>query len=294
MGALNSAEFDQFMTKVNGITQVDWLRFYGFIDSNSIALEPGASEWDALLETWLGCAARDLGGKYQLSKSDNFFFLSAHSPDSAHTILKFAESALGSIEELVPEIRTQDKWRLVLVQIHEAESYLNYSEYHSGGYAVSTAAAGMFLPSAGYQHIVMGPIEAPAIETTIAHELAHYCLAQHDPPLWLDEGMAVTIERTLSGRQIMITREDMNAHRALWSEENIKKFLDGTAFAEFDATLTYGLAEILVHGILQTDRAKLFELVKASSREDGGNEAFLAHFGVDVRDMILGFLEQDF
>jgi len=291
------AKFDvsivqNYFIEAAGIRHIDWHRFFEYLSKNNLNLAAGGHEWDQILKTWLRAAANDLGQNYQVFESENFCFLSGESASSSERILRFAEAALARIQEVLSDFQSGEKWKIVLILFENGDDYLNYLEIYRGGTTFSTSAGGIFLNHAGYQHIVLGPNEVPLVEQAVAHELTHYMLAPYEVPLWLDEGLAVTIERYLFGRDLLVSDEDYQRHQQLWTDENIEKFLDGQAFSDFDPILTYGLAEILVRGLFDSNREAFVSFIKNATQADGGVAALQEHLGLDVRDLIRRFIRQ--
>jgi hypothetical protein len=275
------------------IRHVDWERFFLFLDSNFKDIKAGGHEWDKILLRWLDVCATDLGPTYKISESNNFFFLSAETEHKSKEILVAAEKALNYINQIFSDLLIEEKWRRVIILFDDTERYLDYMEFYRGEHSISASATGVFLQGAGYQHIVLRPNDLFDLNLTVAHELTHYILAPYPIPLWLNEGLAVTVEKHFYGKKMFLSAENFRRHQELWTPENIEKFLSGEAFLQLDPELTYGLAEILVASLLELDKETFVRIIRNMSPEKGGAEVLKKELDVDLKEIIQDFLSQD-
>ena len=275
------------------IHHVDWNKFYDYMKDNNLDFRPGGLEWDQVLENWLAKVGNDFGHSYKLYESNNFFLLSGESEKISKLILNSSEKSLVCIKGVLSEFLEEEKWRIVLILFNDVKHFFDYLEYYSSKSSFPTAAFGFFINIAGYQHIVLRPSTTLDVERAIAHELTHYILFPFQLPLWLDEGLAVTVEKQMYGNDRFMTAEDFRNHKSLWTKKNIEKFLNGQAFIELDLMLTYELAEILVAKILQCEKENVVNLIKNISWEDDSVSSFQKYIGIDIRELIDSFLKQE-
>jgi hypothetical protein len=128
---------------------------------------------------------------------------------------------------------------------------------------------------------------------TIVHELCHNCVHHLPVPGWVNEGVAVTLERKIS-REIIADLRDgiMDAdlaqrHHAFWNEENIQEFWAGTTFYMKDEAqaLSYSLAEVLVHK-LSGDHRLFLDFLASAHYDDAGQTAALDVLGINLGDAV--------
>lgn len=169
------------------------------------------------------------------------------------------------------------------------EAYYEYSAYFypEGEHPLS---AGVFL-NREYGHIAIPFYDVSETEATIAHELTH-CLLRHVPiPLWLNEGLAVTVEDELcSNRPLRMDPERFAEHRAFWNKDTIQEFWAGKSFGRVDEgnSLSYELARYCVRALAH-DLQAFFEFANRASCEDGGEAA-----AIEVYEGSLGGLIEQF
>jgi hypothetical protein len=143
----------------------------------------------------------------------------------------------------------------------------------------------------GYAHIALPYGDTLTAQHTLAHELAHNLLCHLPMPLWLNEGLAVTIERQMTRRSFTLDRDLADRHRNYWSEENIQSFWSGRSYDEpgDGSQLSYSLGEILV-ALLAEQGPAFAEFVKAADWRDGGQDAAVNFLGKGLEEVLTGFL----
>jgi hypothetical protein len=109
--------------------------------------------------------------------------------------------------------------------------------------------------------------------------------------LWLNEGLAVVIERQMTRRAFVMDRDLAERHRAHWNEVNIQRFWAGMTYDEpgDGSQLSYSLGEILVT-LLSEKGAAFAEFVKAADWRDAGQDAAVNFLGQGLEEVLAGFL----
>jgi hypothetical protein len=142
-----------------------------------------------------------------------------------------------------------------------------------------------------YAHIALPYIDTRSAQHVLAHELTHNLLCHLPIPLWLNEGLAVTLEKLVTQRRLILDRELAERHRNHWNETNIQAFWAGKTFniPGDDSQLSYSLGEILVN-LLSEKGADFIEFVKAADWRDGGQNAAVNFFNLGLEESLGGFL----
>ena len=100
---------------------------------------------------------------------------------------------------VMEELASVQPWgRDILVVLDDVDTYYKYVSCYGPESGEFSLSAGMFI-SRGCSHFVTRKSDLRAIEPTIVHEMTHGCMSHLPLPLWLDEGMAVNMERRLTG-----------------------------------------------------------------------------------------------
>ncbi|MEJ0000892.1 MAG: hypothetical protein WDO13_18025 [Verrucomicrobiota bacterium] len=178
----------------------------------------------------------------------------------------------------------------VILDFAAKDSYYEYIAYFYPPDVAINVSLGTFL-SGGYRHIVLAP--SPRVQDTLVHELSHNRLAHLPLPRWLDEGIAVTMERKLSGNKGgMLDRELHRDHRAFWTPESIGAFWSGDSFHADEGdgrALSYSLAEVLVDLLVQ-DFPNFMDFVAKADDRDAGQSAAVEVLGLSLGDVVATFL----
>lgn len=112
----------------------------------------------------------------------------------------------------------------------------------------------------------------------------------HTLPLWLNEGFATVMEKTLFGRGFALATADTQEHRDYWDESTIQGFWSGAAFRDpRGQRLSYQLAEMLMR-MLAKDYTKLTRLALTARAADAGEAAFQHSHGRGLETLLFGLL----
>lgn len=283
------AALDMGFERVEGFSRPDWARIRAFIKQRISAGELSAA-WDFAACKWLQQLSKDLGGEARFYHSTHFLCVSDLEPGTTRTLLTYAESVLTVIRSILKTAAWTGYYGPhVLLLFADQEDYYTYiSFYHPDG--LHPRSGGVFL-ARGYAHVALPFITPRSAEHTIIHELVHNLLAHLPLPLWLNEGLAVIIERAIERRPFLLDQEAVEQHAQHWTEVTIQTFWAGTSFSipGESNTLSYRLAEILVT-LLSEKGAAFIDFIKHADWRDAGLDAALNILATDLGDLAGGFL----
>jgi hypothetical protein len=240
---------------------------------------------------WLRILRARLGGTYAVFQSPHFMLLTARGEDAARSILRTSEAAMRLIEHwLGSAAARQGQGKHVVLDCDTIENYYDYVSYFYEGDRGVRASGGIFL-GRGYQHIALPPLKD--MKDTLIHEFAHNRVAHLPLPPWLNEGIAVTLEREIGGRRHgRIDREQRRKHQAHWTPKNISTFWRGDSFHDDDGEvvgLSYSLADTLVDLLVQ-DFPNFKSFVAEANRSDSGEAAAKNCLGIGLDELAATFL----
>lgn len=283
------AALDMGFERIEGFSRPDWTHIRAFIKQRIDAKELGAA-WHFVACKWLQQLSKDLGGEARLYHSTHFLCVSDLGPGTTRTLLTYAESVLVVIRNsLQTAAWTGYHGCHVLLFFADQDDYYTYiSFYHPDG--LYPLSGGVFL-GRGYAHVALPFVTPRSAEHTIIHELVHNLLAHLPLPLWLNEGVAVIIERAIERRPFLLDREVVERHARHWTETSIQTFWAGTSFSIPGESneLSYRLAEILVT-LLSEKGPAFIDFIKHADWRDAGQDAALNVMAADLRDLAGGFL----
>jgi hypothetical protein len=274
---------------VEGFSRPDWKKIYEFTKS-PVPREDLPAVWNNIVKKWLDELASDLGGSSHVRRTENFFCLSDLDAETTKTLLNYAEFAVGTIRVYLRKAAWSGyNGKHVLLLFADPEDYYSYISYF---YRVGThiLTGGIFIRK-GYAHVALPFKDMLSAQHTLAHELTHNLLCHLPIPTWLNEGLAVVMERAITRRGFMLDGDLIERHRNHWNEANIQAFWSGKSYniPGDDSELSYSLGEILVNLISEKD-AGFIEFVKAADWRDAGQDAAVNHFGQGLEDFLGGFL----
>lgn len=220
----------------------DWL-------SRIEAPEHQNAAWREAKRAWLLRMRCALGPSFGLRESRNVLLLPSLKPNVADATLDYMERTLQRVTSMLEGVaRMPAAGQDVMIVFDDDESYYRYvSCYYpeAGEFAFS---GGMHI-DAGCSHYVTVKADLRQIEPVIAHEMTHGCLAHLPLPAWLNEGLAMNVERRLSPTPQTHTPQQLRAkHLTFWTPQDIQEFWSGQSFLRPDDgnLLSYDLASLTV------------------------------------------------
>lgn len=235
----------------NGIAHPDWNKVYEWIDSLPDELQN--ETYLNCERTWLEWLRASIGLRYRLYESDVAFLLTAQPPRLAQVKLAYLGTTLRRIERVLEEVAHPNPvGKEILIAFEDDEDYYRYvAAFYAekGDYAMS---AGMHL-NAGCGHFATHGVKLDDLEPTIVHEMTHSCLSHLPLPLWLNEGMAVTVERVFTpySEHPAHAAEIRRKHLAFWTPDLIQDFWRGRSYdrTHDGRDLSYDLGRVLVDAL---------------------------------------------
>ena len=181
----------------NGFTRADWQLIAEIIERAA----PGGDETEAWTEAerhWVWRLREDLGGRYEVEESTEFILLADAGKDFAVRLLRFADENVVSIRHHLGELA----WRghpgkQVLLLLSDEDDYYQYLS-HFYDRDASPGSLGVHIHR-GLPHIVLKLTTELEVAQTLAHELTHSCLVHLPIPVWLNEGIAMRLQRVTAG-----------------------------------------------------------------------------------------------
>ena len=283
------AGLDMGFTIVEGFSRPDWNAVRQFVSAH-VAKDDMSAAWEYIATKWLETLAEDLGGESQVYQSCRFSCLSDLGPDTTKTLLDYAETVVQVIRNgLKGTAWSRYYGKHVLLFFSDPDDYYAYISYYSSD-GPNIQSGGVFLRP-GYAHIALPYTDTGSSERVLVHELCHNLLCHLRSPLWLNEGIAVTVQYQMSGRKLIVDYEIAERHRNHWTEANIQSFWSGKSFnvPGDDSELSYELGHILVQ-LLSDGNPNFIHFVKNADWRDAGQDASLSILERDLGEVIGGFL----
>ena len=247
-------------------------------------------DWVTAGRTWMEETARHLGAPYAVQETDNFFLLSPLSARQNDLLKKFLEKTWRQITVKLEGLgETEVFGKRVVLLFDSHDRYYQYCAhfYSEGEHPISS---GVFL-NAEYGHTAIPFFDIPETEATLAHELTHCFLRSLPIPLWLNEGLAVTMEDEIcANRPLRMDNERLAEHAHYWDEETIQDFWTGESFRRVDEglSLSYELARYWVRALAH-DVDAFIEFARLATYEDGGEAAAVQVYGGSLGGVIHQF-----
>ena len=290
---LDLGKIDSAFEWLEGYSRPNW-KVIGEAIKQTVTLENAAGAWAEAAVQWVQQLRSDLGGEYAVRWSQEFVLLSTQDSQKADDLLLFAERTLTQIYAWLKGAGWEWGYgKHVILLFDDEEDYYQYVSYFYRE-GVHPASGGCLIHK-GYVHIALPFGSGGHIRAVLAHELVHNSVVHLKLPLWLNEGLAVTFDRTVAAvtdrRSPILDGDLKERHVAFWNSKNIQRFWSGVSFHEPGDSneLSYGLAEIVLN-LLVEDGKELAALVQAARGEDAGQDAALTVMGKDLGQVLATFL----
>ncbi len=245
--------------------------------------------WKDLAFIWLSLVAETLDEDYGVFTSREFILLSR--PKRARIILDTLESQKKRILNIIDDGERPDTIGYYTVLVFEDnQTYLPYvSAFGPDG--EEALSGGMFFGTAHYGHLVLHGSAMWQIERVMAHELTHNLLWPSGLPLWLEEGLCMTVEQLVSsGTGLRMDRNRAEEHREFWSEFGLRPFWSGEAFTSPKAQeYAYEMAQVMVRVLAESSR-EFPAFLRQANWEDAGFGAARSLLELELDQVAAGFL----
>ena len=240
---------------------------------------------------WLDETASAFGRGFRIYESANFLLLTAEPERYAQNLLTFAERARKRILlDLVGVASDEGYGKHVIIMCESHKQYYAYIAHFYPAEGEFAFSSGIYV-NRGYGHVVLPSAELALVEAVVAHEYTHAFLAHLAVPLWLNEGIAVTMEDAVTGASpLRIDAEAFARHRKFWGGDEVQEFWSGASFFRPDEgnELSYQLARLAVRA-LSPDYERFREFVLRAEYRDAGESAAQEVFGTSLGKLIEQF-----
>ncbi len=258
--------------------------------------EVQARAWANCERAWLEYLAVALGPAYRLMEEGDAVILSTLEPNVAEATLGFMGDTLQRIIRLLDGVAQNQEWgKDILVVFDDGDAYYRYVSHYYPEDGEFAGSSGMYI-NIGCGHFVTVKDDLNVIEPVIVHELTHSCVSHLPLPAWLNEGLAVNTEDSLSrpSPPTFTPHEMDEKHLRFWGDPEIQEFWSGKSFLRNDDgnILSYDLARMMV-AQLSEDWESFRAFVLAANLVDAGATAAAEHLGVELGTFACALLERD-
>ena len=307
---VTTEEVEQFMVFAEGFHHLDWGVLRAVIGKFQGVDQEQA--FDEAVGHWVDRLRDDLGGAYHVCDEGEIVLLSERPEKEARWLARYSDGVLGTIREQLGAAAWRGvRVRKVLIAFSEEDDYYPFVSYYSPDGEQATSG-GMYIDD-GCPIVPFTWMNQAEAANTVVHELTHHCLGHLPLPLWLNEGITMSVQRRIAPPQLGLTGSDHDAfwaaasnwtapvvwqeiaerHFEFWNEQNIQSFWSGMSFsiAGDSNELSYNLAEVLVKLLLEGKNAEQFvDFVQRAQARDGGAEAARAILNADLGEVAGTFL----
>ena len=293
--SINVSWLEQYLPIKEELPRPDWEVIQKYVDEQ-LSEEDQDHVWNEIAREWMRLLMQNFSGDYKTTESDNFILISSADDSYNQAMSKHLEYCRRRILYVSKGITLDDgDGKFVVIVFEDVESYYKYVSYfygpESGTYGLSS---GMYINN-GYGHFVFVVDEMFVVEPIVAHEMMHALLAHLPIPLWLNEGLAVNMEASISNFvPERINKAAYQQHEKFWTQKKIQEFWSGSSFSRPDEgqKLSYQLAQLMVERFNDSYDA-FVQFVNAAHYADSGEKAMLDIFDMSLGDLVAGFLGPD-
>jgi len=281
---------NKYFNEIDNFPRPNWENIYEHVEAHLKDVEQNEL-WCGIANAWMLKLKSKLSDDYQIYESDNYILLTSESDRYVTLLQGFLESTLRKILSTLKGIASDEGYgKYVVIVFNDIDNYYSYMSYYYPEDGVYGLSSGVYLNN-GYGHFVFPHQDVTYAESIIAHEMTHSLLSHLPIPLWLNEGMAVTIEDMITGTApLRMDNELFARHKAFWDEKEIQEFWSGDAFHRPDEgqELSYHLARFAVKS-LSHDYERFVRFANKANYDDGGESAANEIFGGGLGGLIAQF-----
>lgn len=290
--------FHQWTKTKKRFTTLDWKQAYSWIEHN-IPQKIQSQAYLACQKTWL-LYLRDnfiqRNPSYTLWEDQSGFILSTLDQNLSLAALAFIYRAKKRILHTLGDIgfeNTDAKDTLIICE--NADDYYRYIMQYFPNNSETIPSSGVFINS-GYGHFVTINANLSLIEPVIIHELTHSCLSNLPLPVWLNEGLAVSIEKHLTRNSTteFSHHQMQHMHTNYWTTKTIQEFWFGQSFnTTASSRLAYDLAKNMVQ-LLGKNWKQFTQFALNAHMNDAGTTSAQKHFDFTLGQCVCILLHQPY
>lgn len=282
---------DKYFIEGDGLPRPDWEAIYLHVEEH-LKEEEQNTLWCDIARTWMDRLIQQMEGNYARHESDNFILVTSEDDRYVSLFLKFLEGNLKKIKSMLPGIVSDEGYgKYVVIVFDNDDHYYNYVMWFYPEKGEFGGSSGMYI-NRGYGHFVFPHEELTYAESVAAHEMTHALLVHLPIPLWLNEGLAVSVENAITPSFSERMDQHMHSrHQSFWGPEEIQQFWSGDAFIRPDKgqELSYHLAQFAVQTLSQ-DYDSFVQFVNKANYEDAGENAATEVFGSSLGNLLIPFV----
>ena len=225
--------------------------------------------------------------KLSIYQSENFLMLSYDEERRNHLLLKFAEKACDQIYGVIGEQIVGIPGKILIFNVKQDDYYAMENLLYTNPLEGGVLSGGMFVHGVIPYMILLNQAGQGLPDSTLAHELTHALLFNNEIPTWLNEALACTMEKSITG----FCRYDWSLEKGLqnvsyWDEVTIQQFWTGESFHINDSQdFSYLLSQGLLNIIIREFRDSFKEFITKAKFEDAGEQAALDCLGFSLNDI---------
>ncbi|CAN5225698.1 hypothetical protein BH09SUM1_BH09SUM1_28690 [soil metagenome] len=284
------AEFAGPFSIRDGMPAPDWPAVWRAAESLPSANRRQFSE--EITAKWLNELVEVLGNGYMVYEADGYFFASQERKDYAIAMMKYARTVKAAIIEDLPGIVQENNGdcQTVILQFEDRDLYTNYLGLHLNPIPVEVPGA-FTVRAGGYPHTIIPSMHSEQYRRILAHEMTHLMTTHLPLPYWLDEIIAVRMERIGGeGGSNYLEKDYLDRHKAYWNSETIQDFWYGVSFQLPNAgLLSYSLASVLM-SLASRDWTAFVEFATEANKSDGGAAAAKKYLGKPLGELLEEYL----
>lgn len=279
---------------VNQLAILNWQKFDHYLqqitdaDLRQLAKQAGH-------RAWLMYLRQALGQHYYLYEAEDAFVLAAMEPNVVMASARFVSQAKTRIQTLLGEMaRFPSDTKSILLVFDDEYSYGRYHQIFNPKSDPVHQSSGMFFDIENCPHFIVKRADLLEVEPVISHELVHNAVRWLDLPLWLNEGLAVSVERRLHRHLVDFSHLGGLEYllQEFWCEKNIQLFWSGASFRHLDeyTYLSYELAHILVENLAHGQEQAFSRFVRNAKAADAGAIAAQQYLSLDLGAVLCAVL----
>lgn len=282
---------NQYLSIHQKLPHPNWELIFKHVDEHLNHADPQAL-WLDIARNWVSALGASLANDYKSTESENFILLSRENSTYTKKFLQFLEFSRKQLLSTLNRITNDQGYgKHVVVIFDDNDTYYDYTACFGPEEGTYGLSSGMYI-NYGYGHFVFPHQDIDHARPVAAHEMTHALLSHLPIPVWLNEGLAVNMERLICDiPPPRLNRAMFERHQFFWSEDSIQEFWFGSSFSRPDEgqELSYDLAQVLVNNLSENYEAFIF-FVNNADWQDGGEKAIEDVFDISLGDMIYNFI----